>query len=289
MIVLWKKRTLPLGLLFVLSAWTRDSRSAWKRGAPRVIAEDRLIRRERNRRSSWKRGGARGCASCLRCPAWLLLLLTAFLSSGAVSCVPLRYNQQQLLGAEPRRDLLAAKVVGRLSRLSSERLSVKGVRLKDSLSRVRRLWGPPSGQSKNSLFWTDSKGTYWLRVSLYRREGLGKSKKEKKKLYVRQIDIFSAYQPQLHPENRVLLQPARIRSKDWRTRIFGDPGALQEQGLYQLYNYPKRGYRLLLFSRSLPFGQRLRSAFTLFLPGVEGSPRVNLLDMPRFRPQQNTH
>lgn len=167
-------------------------------------------------------------------------------------------NRSQLKGADPSYDLASTNILQRLRSTPSHNLSVRGVRLLDTIARAKKLWGPPTavrGGGRRYL-WVDPKGAFQLRLLTFRMPNLPGKR-------IRQIDVFSGYGKQLHPGNRALLDAENISSPSWRSRIFGIAGKTVKQPFDTRYHLP--GYRMIIFSKLLRLRQKKATAFTLHL------------------------
>lgn len=179
-------------------------------------------------------------------------------------CIPRPLlNQTQLKGADPAFDLAATSQVRHMRSLPSTRVSVRGVRLLDPLARAFKVWGKAQKVKGRVYIWMNSKGVYTRRILLGRQ----KTKNSRKtRFVVRQIDVFSSYENQLHPHNTVFFASKKIRSSAWRGRIFGTYGKQKQESLKERFTFSKRGYSFLLFSPLLPLHKKIRAVFSLSVP-----------------------
>lgn len=184
----------------------------------------------------------------------LVLLLT--LGSGCSGRQLL--NRKQLAGADPAYDLASNRILHKLRSTPSHKLSVRGVRLLDTVERAKKLWGPPSAIKgrQNRYLWTDAKGTLVLRLIVFKAPN-------QKGVRIRQIDVFSSYSKKLHPDNQPLFDPENIASPSWRERIFGLPGKTLQRPFDTRYLLP--GFRMIVFSKLLRLRQKKATLFTLHL------------------------
>jgi hypothetical protein len=176
----------------------------------------------------------------------------------------LRLQRTQIGGADPHWDLVAAPVIRRLKDAHAQALSVKGVRLNDPVDRAILLWGKPSRTYNRRLFWFDHQNNYLLGIITTQRNYKDpQTQKLSSNKVIQQIDIFAPYRDYLHPSNRDLFDIAKLTSPLWRQRIFGDTGQTQTSPLQTHYLYVKRGFRILVISKSLPIQREVTSVLSL--------------------------
>ncbi|MCK6508938.1 hypothetical protein L6R29_03080 [Myxococcota bacterium] len=184
---------------------------------------------------------------------------------GLLGCRPILRTQEQLQGAPPARDLLAAYVLDQLQTHPAKYFSVGGVRLGDPKERVEALWGKPSRQTGDRSTWGDADGNplysvLWKEV-VTRVSAQSPPKRES---LVVQIDLFPACSSVLHPDNRVLLSEA-IRQSAVRQKLFAAIPFPQHTRLAKRFFYLQRGWAVVLFSELIPSQQKIPYVVRLFL------------------------
>jgi hypothetical protein len=184
---------------------------------------------------------------------------------GLLGCRPILRTQEQLHGAPPSRDLIAAYVLDQLPTYPAKYFSVGGVRLGDPKERVEALWGKPSRQTDDRSTWGDVDGNplysvLWKEV-VTRANAQSPPKRES---LVVQIDLFPACSSILHPDNRVLLSEA-IRQNAVRQKLFAAIPFPQHTRLAKRFFYLQRGWAVVLFSELIPSQQKIPYVVRLFL------------------------
>ena len=182
-----------------------------------------------------------------------LLLLAGSLSG----CLGHLRTKEQLLGADPASDLVAAPVLSLLSKRHAESFSVNGVRLGDPRSRVLSLWGKPSRENQEAATWEDTNGQsllhlLWLKLP------------SRKEAIAIQIDLFPAYRERLHPKNRSLLTLAHIEQPKERQALLGNAFRTQHGRLAKRFFYDRYGWGFLFFSHLLPSSQQIPFVVRLY-------------------------
>jgi hypothetical protein len=184
---------------------------------------------------------------------------------GLFGCRPILRTQEQLRGAPPTRDLIAAYVLDQLKTLPAQQFSVGGVRLGDPQERVFDLWGRPTRQTAQRSTWGDADGNPLYSVlwkNVITRANLRAPLKQQR--LVATIDLFPACASLLHPDNRPLLSDA-IRQSTYRNKLFAALSFPQHTRLAKRFLYLQRGWAVVLFSDLLPSQQKIPYVVRLFL------------------------
>ncbi|MCB9638755.1 MAG: hypothetical protein H6727_07615 [Myxococcales bacterium] len=174
-------------------------------------------------------------------------------------CLPLR-TKEQLKGADPTWDLVAASVLSRVQKEPSGRFSVEGVRLGDPRSRVFALWGKPSRERDQRATWGSKDGEPLRSVRWVFPRGISKNVEP----IVREIDLFPAFVKLLHPDNRDLLS-IKIQDHAFRKKLFATTPITRHTRLAKRFLYIRRGWGVVIFSELLPSQKKIPYVVRLFV------------------------